>query len=50
MCYSKRKNRVISCGYNGFLKGLPHKSIIVVNNHEQGTVHAEQNAITDAAS
>ena len=48
-CVIVKDNRVISCGYNGFLKGLPHKSI-VVNNHEQGTVHAEQNAITDAAS
>ena len=35
-------------GYNGFLSGCPHKSIIV-DNHEQATIHAEINAITDAA-
>ena len=35
-------------GYNGFLPGANHISI-VVNNHEQATVHAEQNAISDAA-
>jgi dCMP deaminase len=36
-------------GYNGFLPNADHVSI-VINNHEQGTVHAEQNAISDAAS
>ena len=35
-------------GYNGFLPSFPHESI-VINNHEQATVHAEQNAIADAA-
>jgi dCMP deaminase len=35
-------------GYNGFLPGCEHKSI-VVNDHEQATVHAEQNAIADCA-
>lgn len=45
-CLLVRDNRIISQGYNGFLAGCPHKSI-VVNNHEQATVHAEQNAITD---
>ena len=39
---------VISVGYNGFLPGFPHNSI-VRNNHEQATVHAEQNCITDCA-
>ena len=47
-CIMVKNHRVISAGYNGFLKGLPHKSI-VINDHEQATVHAEQNAITDAA-
>ncbi len=42
------KNRLIAAGYNGFLPGAPHKSR-VRDNHEQGTVHAEQNAIADAA-
>lgn len=35
-------------GYNGFLSGCPHQSI-VVDDHEQATIHAEMNAITDAA-
>ena len=40
--------RIIATGYNGFLAKLPHRSV-VRDNHEQLTVHAEQNAITDAA-
>lgn len=40
--------RVIAAGYNGFLPGLPHTSH-VRDGHEQMTVHAEQNALTDAA-
>lgn len=47
-CLLVRDNRIISQGYNGFLPGLPHKSI-VINNHEQATIHAEQNAIIDCA-
>ena len=43
-----KDNRIISQGYNGFLPGCPHKSV-VRNNHEQATVHAEQNAICDCA-
>lgn len=41
-------NRIIAAGYNGFLPGSPHLSR-VRDGHEQGTVHAEQNAIADAA-
>jgi len=41
-------NRIISQGYNGFLPGCPHKSI-VRENHEQATIHAEQNALCDCA-
>ena len=41
-------NRIIAAGYNGFLPGAPHISR-VANDHEQSTVHAEQNAISDAA-
>ena len=48
-CVIVMDNRIISAGYNGFLPGAPHMSI-VRNNHEQATVHAEQNAITDCAS
>lgn len=44
----EHKNRVVAAGYNGFLPGAPHISR-VRDNHEQATVHAEQNAITDAA-
>ena len=42
------KNRLVAAGYNGFLPGTPHISR-VRDNHEQATVHAEQNAIADAA-
>ena len=47
-CVLVKDTRVISVGYNGFLPGFPHESI-VRNNHEQATVHAEQNCITDCA-
>ena len=47
-CILVKNNRIISAGYNGFLPGCPHISIIR-NNHEQATVHAEQNAIADCA-
>jgi dCMP deaminase len=43
-----RRNRIIAAGYNGFLPGLPHDSR-VRDGHELATVHAEQNAVTDAA-
>ena len=47
-CVLVKENRIVSQGYNGFLPECPHKSI-VRNNHEQATVHAEQNAIADCA-
>ena len=47
-CLLVRDNRIISQGYNGFLPGCPHESI-VRNNHEQATIHAEQNALADCA-
>ena len=47
-CLLVRDNRIISQGYNGFLPGCPHQSI-VRDNHEMATVHAEQNAIADCA-
>ena len=43
-----RKNRLVAAGYNGYLPGTPHASR-VRDGHEQATVHAEQNAIADAA-
>jgi dCMP deaminase len=47
-CLLVKDNRIISAGYNGFLPGCPHDSI-VRNNHEQATIHAEQNAVVDCA-
>ena len=47
-CLLVRDNRIISQGYNGFLPGAIHESMIE-NNHEQATVHAEQNAVADCA-
>lgn len=44
----EHRNRIIAAGYNGFLPGAPHESC-VRDNHEMATVHAEQNAISDAA-
>ena len=48
-CVIVKDNRIVSAGYNGFLPGEPHKSI-VRDNHEQAIVHAEQNAISDCSS
>jgi len=48
-CVVVKNNRVITTGYNGFLKGAPHISR-VRDGHEQFTIHAEQNAICDAAN
>ena len=47
-CLLVINNRIISQGYNGFLSGCPHKSIII-DNHEQGVLHAEQNVLIDCA-
>ena len=47
-CLLVHDNRIISQGYNGFLPGCPHESIIR-DNHEQATIHAEQNALCDCA-
>lgn len=47
-CVLVKDNRIIATGYNGFLPNIPHESIIR-DGHEQGTVHAEQNAIADCA-
>ena len=47
-CLLVKENRIVSQGYNGFFPGCPHKSIMR-DNHEQATLHAEQNALTDCA-
>lgn len=43
-----KDHRIVSMGYNGFIAGAPHTSL-VVNGHEQATIHSEINAITDCA-
>jgi dCMP deaminase len=47
-CLLVSDNRIVSQGYNGFLPGCEHNSIIR-DGHEQATIHAEQNAIADCA-
>ena len=47
-CLFIKNNRIIAQGYNGYIAGCEHKSIIR-NNHNIATIHAEQNAITDCA-
>lgn len=47
-CVLVHENRIVSQGYNGFLPGCEHRSIIR-DGHEQATVHAEQNALSDCA-
>lgn len=47
-CVLVKENHIISTGYNGFLPGAEHKSI-VVDGHELATVHAEMNAVVDCA-
>ena len=47
-CIFVSDNRIVSQGYNDFLPGCDHVSI-VRDGHEQATVHAEQNAISDCA-
>jgi dCMP deaminase len=47
-CVLVKNNRLISMGYNGFLGGT-NINLYVRDGHEQATIHAEINAITDAA-
>lgn len=47
-CILVKDNRIVSQGYNGYLPGSKHEQIIR-DNHEVGTIHAEQNAIADCA-
>ena len=48
-CVIVKDRRILSTGYNGHIKGSDHVSKIV-NGHEQMTIHAEINAISDAAA
>jgi len=43
-CIIVKDNHIVCTAYNGFISGFKHESIIR-DNHEQMTVHAEQNAI-----
>jgi len=47
-CILVNDNRIIAQGYNGYLPGAAHEQIMK-DEHEIGTVHAEQNAIADCA-
>jgi dCMP deaminase len=47
-CILVHNNRIISQGYNGYLPGCNHISI-VRDGHEQATIHAEQNCLADCA-
>lgn len=47
-CVITKNNRIVTTGYNGFISGTPHVGV-VRDNHEQMTIHAETNAIADAA-
>jgi dCMP deaminase len=47
-CVLVKNNHIISVGYNGFLPKIEHKSYME-NGHEQATVHAEQNSISDCS-
>jgi len=53
-CILVKDKRVVSMGYNGFLPGEEHKSVIQEDHsgkkHEMATIHAEQNAITYGAN
>ena len=47
-CLFIKDNRIIAQGYNGYIAGCEHK-MVLKDNHNIGTIHAEQNAITDCA-
>jgi dCMP deaminase len=47
-CLFVKDNRIIAQGYNGHICGCQHK-IIMRNNYNIATIHAEQNTITDCA-
>lgn len=42
-----KSNRIVSMGYNGFIAGTPHNSI-VRDGHEQAIIHSEINALANS--
>lgn len=42
-----KSNRIVSIGYNGFIAGTPHNSIIR-DGHEQAIIHSEINALANS--
>ena len=48
-CVITRNNRSLCTGYNGHVPGAPHNSK-VIDGHEQLTIHAEVNAVCNAAN
>lgn len=53
-CILVKNKRVVSMGYNGFVTGEDHNSIIKVDacgkEHEIATIHAEQNSVCYGAN
>ena len=47
-CILVKENRIIAQGYNGYISGCEHKTIMR-DNHNIATIHAEQNTIADCA-
>ena len=47
-CLFVKENRIIAQGYNGYIAGCDHK-MVMRDNHNIATIHAEQNTITDCA-
>lgn len=45
-CVLVKNNKIIGVGYNGFLPGAPHESMIK-DGREQATIHAEINALAN---
>jgi dCMP deaminase len=47
-CVITHDNRIVATGYNGYLSGVVHEPVMR-DNHDVTIIHAETNAVTDAA-